>query len=76
MRHSTAEGYIKNTSRLNEEEENTGTRFNEPATNLATRHKMANRQHEEAALLLQQQQQYSITEQQQQRQQHSVSIQN
>ena len=33
---------IKDKSCLNEEKENTGTRFNEPATNLAIRHTMTN----------------------------------
>ena len=36
-------GTIKNKSPLNEEKENTGIRFNEPATNLNIRHTMTNR---------------------------------
>ena len=39
---STAKGYAKNKSRLKEEKENTGIRFNEPATNFAIRHKTTN----------------------------------
>ena len=37
-----ARGTIKNTSCLNEENENSGIRFNEPATTLAIRHTMTN----------------------------------
>ena len=36
------QGFIKNKSRLNEDKENTGIRFNESATKLAIRHTMAN----------------------------------
>ena len=43
MRHRILpRGTIKNKSRLNEGNEKTGVRFNEPATNLAIRHTMTN----------------------------------
>ena len=42
MRHSTAKGCIKNKSRSNEEKENTGIRFSEPAKKLGIRQTMTN----------------------------------
>ena len=44
MRHNCqyCQGVHKNKPRLNEEKENTGIRFNEPATNLGIRHTITN----------------------------------
>ena len=43
VRHnSTAKGYLKKKSRLNEEKENSGIRFNEPGTNCAIQHTLPN----------------------------------
>ena len=56
-RHSTAKRYIKNTSCLNEEKENTGIRFNEPAANFVIRHTMTNSSSKQQQQQQQQQQQ-------------------
>ena len=67
-------GTIKNISRLNEDEENTGIRFNEPATNLAIRHTMTNRSSTAAAATIAVCRHTEQQQQQQRQQQHSVRV--